>query len=109
MARNFLREIMAAKSALNAVSEEVGPVDASNVNERTYYVVGSAGVSAGAVQAEESHLTLYGGTWAPNGSPVTVEADKVKTIKVTGVAHVERIRISTAIVGGTVSVFHLGR
>lgn len=109
MAKWGTKEIMTAKSALNAVSDEIGPVEMSNINELTIYIVGSAGVVSGAVQVEEAHLSGYAGTWAPNGSPVTVTADTVKSVKVAGVAHVARARVSTVLAGGTVSCFALGR
>jgi len=72
--------------------------------ELTLFIVGSAGVSAGAVQFEEAHVLGYAGTWQAIGSPVTVTADTVKTVRVTGAFLVIRARISTAIVGGTVTV-----
>lgn len=103
------RLIMDAKSALNALSDEINPTDLANINELTYYIVGSAGVASGAVQPEEAHLSGYTGTWAPNGSPITVAADTVKTVKVTGVGMVARCRISTVLAGGTVSVWAMGR
>jgi hypothetical protein len=68
------------------------------------YIVGSAGVSAGAVQLEESHDPAYVGTWQAIGSPVTVAADTVKSVKTTGAFIAVRARISTNIVGGTVTV-----
>lgn len=105
----FWRQVMFAKSALNELSTEINPVDLNNINELTFYVVGSAGVASGAVQAEEAHVAAYSGTWAPNGAPVTVVASSVKTVKVTGVSFVGRVRISTVLAGGTVDVWALGR
>lgn len=105
----YSRLIMDSLSALNAVSEEVGPVEFSNINEATFYIIGGPGVASGAVQIEEAHTKEYTGTWAPVGSPVTVVADTVKTIKATGVGHVMRARISTVVAGGTVSVLAMGK
>lgn len=102
-------EIMTAKSALNELSTEIGPVRGSNMNEFTIYIVGSAGVASGAVQVEEAHLAGYTGTWAAVGAPVTVAATTVKTVKASGVGFVYRARISTVLAGGTVSVLAMGR
>lgn len=109
MAKWGLTQIMTDASLLNAVSSEIGPVEMANINEVTFYIVGGAGVASGAVQVEEAHQSGYAGTWAPSAAAVTVTADTVKTVKVTGVAHVARARISTVLAGGTVSVFALGR
>lgn len=105
----FWRQIGTGLAALNAVTTELGPVDLNNINELTFYVVGGAGIASGAVQAEEAHVEGYTGTWAPNGSPVTVAASSIKTIKVTGVSKHARVRVSTLVSGGTVDVYALGR
>lgn len=94
---------------LNATSDELGPVDMANINELTFYIVGRTGVVSGAVQAEEAHVAAYTGTWAANGSPITVAANTVKTVKVTGVAHVARCRISTVMGGAGVDIWAIGR
>jgi hypothetical protein len=101
--------ILDAATALNAVSTEIGPVEAGNVNELTFYIVGSVGVASGAVQIEEAHITGYTGTWAPVGTATTVAATTVKTIKATGVGNVYRARVSTVMAGGSVSVWAMGR
>lgn len=100
-----LRQIMTAKSALNAVSDEVGPNDLGNTRDVIYYIVGSAGVASGAVQIESSHLKGYTGTWAPEGAAITVTADTVKTVRVSGAGFISRARVSTVLAGGTVDVY----
>lgn len=100
---------MSAKSALDAVSDEISVVHLANINELTFYLVFSAGASAGKAKAEESHDYAYTGTWALNGSEVIFGDNVVKTIKVTGVSKAQRVRISDAIVGGTLSVWAMGR
>jgi len=100
---------MDAKSALNAVSDVVNAVHLANINELTFYLVFSAGCAAGKAKAEESHDGEYAGTWALNGSEVTFGDNVVKTVKVTGVSKAQRVRISEAIVGGTLSVWAMGR
>lgn len=106
MAR-YYAEIMTDEDALNALSDEIGPVESSNNIEATFYIVGGAGVASGAVQIEESHVSGYAGNWAPVGSPITVAADTVKTVKASGIGQIYRARISTVLAGGTVSVFAL--
>lgn len=105
--------VMDAKSALDEttdlLSEFFGPVELANINELTWYLVFSAGVSAGKAKAEEAHRFDYTGEWALNGSEVSFGDDAVKTIKVTGVSAAQRVRISEAIVGGTLSVYVMGR
>lgn len=105
----FFRQIMDNGLLLDEVSEELGPVDLCNIQELTYYIVGRTGVVSGAVQPEEAHVSGYAGTWAPNGSPITVVADTVKTVKVTGVSNVGRCRVSTVMAGAGVDVWALGR
>jgi len=105
----FFRQVMDAKSALDAVSDEIGPNDNANINELTYYIVFGTGVISGAVQPETSHLSGYTGTWSPEGSPVSSGNNVVKHVSVTGVTQIRRVRISTVLGGGTVSIFAIGR
>lgn len=105
----FFKQIMDAKSALNAVSDELGAVELSNINELTYYIVFSAGTVSGAVQPETSHLSGYTGTWSPEGSPIASGNDVVKHVMITGVTQARRVRISTVLGGGTVSIWAMGR
>jgi len=105
----FFRQIMDAKSALDAVSDEINPTDLSNINELTYYMVFSAGVVSGAVQPETAHATGYAGTWSPEGSPISTGNNVVKHVMITGVTQVRRCRISTVLAGGTVSIYAMGR
>jgi hypothetical protein len=72
--------------------------------EVTFYIIGSAGISAGAVQLEEAHDQDYTGTWAPIGAAQTVTAGAVKVVHSTGCVGAVRARISTNIVDGTVTV-----
>lgn len=101
--------VMDGLSALDAVTDDLNAVHLANINELTFYLVFSAGVSAGKVKAEESHDYNYTGTWALNGSEVVFGDNVVKTIKVTGVSKAQRVRISEAIIGGTLSVYAMGR
>jgi hypothetical protein len=88
----------------SAATTGSGTAKVTNARELTIYIVGSAGVASGAVQLEEAHDPAYAGTWQAIGSPVTVVADSVKTVKTTGAFLAVRARISTTVVGGTVTV-----
>jgi hypothetical protein len=105
----FFRKILDTQSAEGTKSDVLGAVDLNNINELTYYIVYSASCSAGAVQPETAHAEDYTGTWAAEGSPVTFGDNVCKIVAITGVTMFRRVRISTAIVGGTVSVWALGR
>jgi hypothetical protein len=100
------RKILDAKSALNAVSDELNASDLGSIDELSFYIVFGAGTSAGAVQIESAHLTGYTGTWAAEGSAVAwVAATRVHKVSIAGTSFITRARISTGIVGGTVDVW----
>lgn len=102
----FFKQVMAAQSALNALSTELSPTDLGSVDELTYYIVFGAGTGAGAVQIESAHTTGYTGAWAAEGSPVAwVQASKVHKVSIAGASYVSRARISTLVTGGTVDVY----
>jgi hypothetical protein len=109
------RRIMNALTALNAVSDTLTPTDLNNIKELTFYIVFSAGCSAGGVQCEEVPYVsnpdwgTFTGTWAPIGSAVVFGDNVVKTVKASGIDMFARVRISTLVVDGTVSVFVIGR
>lgn len=75
----------------------------------TCYIRGSAGVSSGTVQIETASDPSYAGTWAPIGSAVTVTADTEQIVQATGAIRALRARITSAIVGGTVTVIYDSR
>lgn len=105
----FYKSIASALVALNAVSDELSSPDLVAVNELTLYIIFGAGTSAGAIQIESAHLSGYTGTWAAEGSPVAWSAEnKVHKVSITGASFVVRARVSTLVVGGSVSVFALG-
>jgi hypothetical protein len=104
----FKRKLMDALTALNEVAE-LKPDECMNCDQITYLIVFSAGVGAGGLQAEIAHESGYAGTWAADGAAVTFAASAVKVINSTVVAPVKRIRISTLVTGGTVTVWAVGR
>lgn len=112
MSLRFSKKIGSALTLLNAVTDKINAADLANVSILTFYVVGSAGVASGAVQAEDCHdpEAAYAGTWAAEGSPVTITASAVKKITIANDSFFSaRIRISTAIGSGTVDVWAIGR
>ena len=80
----------------------------SMIKKHTFYIEGSAGVTAGAVQVEASNDPDYTGTWDAQGPPVLVTASTQDTVGCDGVSLALRARISTPIVGGTVTVTYFG-
>lgn len=80
-----------------------------NIRELAVYVVFGPGTLAGAVQIEGAHDPSYTGTWAPIGSPVAwAAASRAHYVAITGAHIAVRVRVSTAIVGGTVNVYAVG-
>lgn len=109
MSYRFKIQLLSAGSALNLRSTELGEGYLVKCREVTFYIVFSAGCSAGAVQIESAHVTGYTGTWAPEGSPVAwAAASRVHKVAITGVNLIMSARISTAIVGGTVDIWAVG-
>lgn len=103
--------LLNAESALNTAHEvgNIGPGTGRQTlplcRESAAYLVWSAGVSAGAVTVESSYTTGYAGTWAPLAVVATTAASRTDLVQITGVHRYLRTRISTAVVGGTVSTF----
>lgn len=71
--------------------------------ELTLYIIGSAGVGAGAIQLETADTATYAGTWAALGSPVTVVASAQVIVQKTGCFKFVRARVSTTVTGGSVT------
>lgn len=102
----FWKQILTASSALNTISDEIRLPELGSVGELTYYIVFGPGTSAGAIQVESAHENGYTGTWAPEGPPIAwVAASRVHKLNIQGISYVSRARISTAIVGGTVTIW----
>lgn len=80
-----------------------------SIQHHTIYIIGSAGVASGAVQLESSDDPDYAGTWAPiGGGPITVVASSELVYNWEGTYRNIRVRISTTIGSGTVTVKYLG-
>lgn len=100
------KTIMVAKSALNTLSDVV---EAPSCTNFAVYLVGNGAVSAGAVQMEEAHDSAYTGTWVALGTPTTLVGNGLAVIKLDKVSKAIRARISTAVTGGTVTVYIVGK
>ena len=100
--------IMDGQAADETTSTVIGSSIASQVQQSVFYVVWSAGVSAGVVQIEAAHREDYTGTWASVGTVTFATASTVHRVNVTGVHLALRARISTAVAGGTVDVIFGG-
>lgn len=93
--------LLTAKSAGGDVGYVSGPLQGERV---TILIETSAGVSAGVVKVEEAHNRAYTGTWAEIFSQSTTAASTLYAIHFDGVFGSVRVRISTGITGGTVTV-----
>ena len=96
--------VMDGLSAQDA-AYEIGIMDGRQMRELAVYVVFGAGCSAGAVVVEEAATPGYTGTWANLSTVSWGAAGRTHAVHVTGVHLVTRIRISTAISGGTIKVY----
>lgn len=74
----------------------------------TIIVIGTAGISAGAVQVESADSDSYAGTWNAEGSPLAAAASAEVAAHLTGVFLALRARVSTTVVGGTITVIYFG-
>ena len=113
----FFKQIMTDGIDINTVSDELSHVELANIEELTYYFVfkpDPTAVTAGAVQPETNVRSaikepVLDGSWSPEGSPTTFTADGTKHVMISGITMWRRVRISTAIVGGSVDVYVMGR
>ena len=98
------------KWLLKDVASGTSPaVDVAGCANLTFYVVGGAGVSAGAVTIEESHDPNYAGAWTPIGAAVTVIVGVAAPSRFAGTAKAVRARITTPLTGGTGGVYLVAR
>jgi len=98
--------LISAATAINT-STAMTAADLNGVEETAFYIIGSSGVSAGAITIETAWTTGYTGTWA-SITTQTVQATVVSVVNVTGVYSVIRARISTTVANGTVDVYCIG-
>lgn len=96
---------------LDAVTTGSGTMkqaDLANVTELAIYVLFSAGVSAGVLSIETAPTSDYAGTWAVLGTVSWSAADKCHYTAITGAFGAVRVRITTTVVNGTVTVKAVG-
>jgi hypothetical protein len=101
-------EMRISQRMLNAVatgSSAVGEYTTGYCRESAVYVVWGAGTTAGAVTIESSYLDTYTYTWAPLAVIPWSAAASQDIVQITGVHVNLRTRISTTVVGGTVSTW----
>lgn len=101
------KTIIAAKSALDTEGV-LRAGELSTVTELAFYVVFSLGTTGGQVKIETAHDAAYTGTWA---APETIDwaaANRVHHTAMTAEHLALRARISSAILGGTVTVIVIG-
>ena len=96
--------LLNAQSAATTTGTIPGPI---NGNKITIYVAASAGVSAGVVTIEEAATSSYTGTWSVVQAVTTSAASTVTAVHLDGFYGALRVRISTEITGGTVTVTSL--
>ena len=73
--------------------------------ESAVYVIWGAATSAGAVTVESSYDDTYAGTWAPLAVVNWSAVSKQDVVQITGIHMSLRTRVSTTVVGGTVSTY----
>ena len=106
--RALTATLQSAQTTGNGTAVKVLVASDTGVREHTFYIIGSAGVSAGAVQIETAMSDTYAGTWAPLGAAITVGNNTVQIVQVTGALDWVRARISSNITNGTVTVEYVG-
>ena len=107
----FDETIIDAQSALDTVGLVASAgirYEAAKYSETAFYIAFGAGTSAGAVVIETAATPDYTGTWANLSTITWSAASKTHHVAITGVFRALRARISTAIVGGTVTVVSIG-
>ena len=100
----FWEKIISALAALNSTG--LIPIYVSQRAAKTiFYVVFSAGTTAGVVTIEAAHDENFTGTWHSLGTVAWAAANRVHTFEVQHPYRALRARISTAVVGGTADVW----
>jgi hypothetical protein len=95
-------------TALNASGKRVIP---SSFTKHKLTIKGSVGspISAGAIQPETSEDITYTGVWNPlGGGPITVVDSAEIEYNFEGILSCIQARITTALVGGNVTVIYVG-
>ncbi len=104
----FHKVVINAASAINTKGA-IGGSFIPQIREFAAHCNWSTGVSVGEVKIEAADDDAYTGTWAPLAT-VTYSAGSPNQdiVQITGTAVAYRARISTGVVGGTVTVTVVG-
>jgi hypothetical protein len=92
-----------AASTIQATGTLAGASIMPACRESVIYVQWSAGTSAGVVTVESADSSAYAGTWAPLATVTWSAASKEDIVQITGIHLNLRTRVSTGVVGGTVT------
>ena len=103
-------QLQSAVSAINTASAPVGAGLIPRCRESAVYMDWGTSVTAGAVIVEtaisNAPAGVYSGTWAPLATVTFAgTAPNQDVVQVTGIHWAIRTRVSTAVVGGTVSTW----
>lgn len=104
----FHQQILTDASAQDTTSTVLGPSQLTKIQELTIYTVFGPGTSAGVVKIEGAHREDWTGTWAVLATITWAVASSVQLTAIAGVHLAVRVRVSTAITGGTVSAVAVG-
>ena len=102
MMRGYRQNLLTEETTGTSPAFAVPP----SLKNHTIYIIGSHGVSAGAVTVEVATNPDAPDTeWAPlGGSPITVQEDECVVYAFEGVYGAVRVNITTDVEGGTVTV-----
>ena len=99
-------KLLTAQSALNAAAI-LDEVSGSKAEGTLIVVTFGAGTASGVVLIEGAADPLFAGTWATLATITWAAASRAHETFISGSYLARRVRISTAIVGGTVDVDYL--
>jgi hypothetical protein len=102
----FIGKLLTAQSALDAAGY-INEVTGSKAEGTLIVVTFGAGTSAGVVTIEGAASENFTGTWAALATITWAAASRAHETFISGAFLARRVRISTAIVGGTVDVDYL--
>jgi hypothetical protein len=96
-------------SAVSADETTSTPMQVNSAVDLGVYILWSAGTSAGQLVVEESWSQGYTGAWSTVGTIDWSAASSTDVFHQTGSFRSLRVRVNTAIAGGTVTVYGIGR
>jgi hypothetical protein len=97
-----------ALAALNSATRVLGPGYLHAVKEHAWEISWGVGCSAGSVIVETAPDPDYAGTWSEIATIAWTAASRTDRVNFSGSVGATRVRVSDAIVGGTVVVRQRG-